>query len=76
MFPRPLGVVALAGGLQIANPTLSATADVMWGAIQGANDFMLGTTASNTFAASYVDGYSDWTVSVMWNTSAGEGDSS
>ncbi|TXK85002.1 glycosyl hydrolase [Paenibacillus sp. N3.4] len=69
MFPHPFGVVAGASGLGVSYPVQSASGDAIFGAY--ANDFTLGSTATGTFPETKVDGYSDWTVSMLWNNGAG-----
>jgi endoglucanase Acf2 len=69
MFPHPLGIVAAAGGLGVSYPTQSASADAMFGSYT--NDFTLGSTVTSNFPDTKVDGFSDWTVSMLWNNGAG-----
>ncbi|NQX68276.1 IPT/TIG domain-containing protein [Paenibacillus alba] len=69
MFPHPFGIVAGASGLGVSYPVQSASADAMFGAYS--NDFTLGSTATSNFPDTRVDGFSDWTVSMLWNNGAG-----
>ncbi len=68
MFPHPLGVKAVAGGLQVSHPGANMAANqaaIMGG---GATDFVIGHSAVNTFTEARVDGFSDWFVSALFES--------
>ncbi|MBL0385714.1 glycoside hydrolase family 81 [Tumebacillus sp. ITR2] len=67
MFPHPLAVQAGQSGLALGYPTQSAASNTMYGSMQ--NDMTLGTVAG-TYPDTKVDGYSDWTVSMLWSNGA------
>ncbi|MCD1261292.1 IPT/TIG domain-containing protein [Paenibacillus athensensis] len=69
MFPHPFGIQAKADGLGVSYPVQSASADAMFGAYS--LDFTLGSSASSSFPDTRLDGYSDWTVSMLWNNGGG-----
>ncbi|WP_160397762.1 glycosyl hydrolase [Paenibacillus sp. MMS18-CY102] len=66
MFPHPLAVQAKADGLGIGYPVQSGSADAMFGAY--VNDFTLGHSAQSNFPDARVDAFSDWTVSMLFNS--------
>ncbi|MEK8128741.1 glycosyl hydrolase [Paenibacillus filicis] len=66
MFPHPLAVQAKADGLGLGYPVQSASADAIFGAY--VNDFTLGHSAQSNFPDARVDGYSDSTVSMLFNS--------
>ena len=68
MFPHPLGVKAVAGGLQVSYPgrnMVANTAAIMGG---GAVDLVIGHSAVSQFTEARVDGFSDWFVSALFDS--------
>ncbi len=69
MFPHPLSVKAGSGGLGVGYPNQTASGNGIFGTY--VSDFTLGSTATSSFPDTRVDGFSDWTVSMLWNNGAG-----
>jgi endoglucanase Acf2 len=64
MFPHPLSVQAGINGFTMGYPVQSAAANTMYGSMM--NDLTLGSSAG-TYPDTKVDGYSDWTVSMLFS---------
>ena len=69
MYPHPLAMRAVAGGLRVAYPgaNLTANKSAIFGFMAGeAGDFTLGHSAVEKFADARVDGFSDWFVDALF----------
>lgn len=68
MFPHPLGIKAVAGGLQLRYPGANMVANqaaIMGG---GARDLVIGHSAVDAFDAARVADYSDWFVTAQFES--------
>ncbi len=70
MYPHPLAVCAVPGGLRVAYPGANITANqaAIFGFMggDGPDDFVIGHSGVETFAEARVDGFSDWFVSALF----------
>ena len=70
MYPHPLAVRAMPGGLRVAYPGANITANksAIFGFLggDGPDDFVIGHSGAETFAEARVDGFSDWFVSALF----------
>lgn len=70
MYPNPFQITAVAAGLQVNDPAVTANSGGIF-SDPASYDFTLGSTASTDFPSALVDGYSDWTVSLLWDDGSG-----
>ena len=70
MYPHPLAVRAMPGGLRVAYPGANITANksAIFGFMggDGPDDFVIGHSAVEKFAEARVDGFSDWFVNALF----------
>ena len=75
MFPHPLAVRAVAGGLQVAYPGAHITASsaaIMGVMPAGGEDFIIGNAGQDKFSEARVDGFSDWFVTALFQEGANQ----
>ncbi|MCX7009393.1 MAG: glycosyl hydrolase, partial [Kiritimatiellaeota bacterium] len=71
MYPHPLAVRAVAGGLRVCypGPNITASKSAIMGAMPGgADDFVIGVAGAKTFEEARVDGFSDWFVTALFES--------
>jgi len=68
IYPLPLALQTTTTGIGVSYPDLQAENVAVHAGYKG--DFTLGATTT-TFPNPLVDGYSDWTVSLLWDNGAG-----
>ncbi len=70
MYPHPLAVRAVHGGLRVAYPGANITANksAIFGFLagDGPDDFVIGHSGVESFAEARVDGFNDWFVSALF----------
>ena len=70
MYPHPLAVRAMPGGLRVAYPgaNLTANKSAIFGFMggDGPDDFIIGHSGVESFAEARVDGFNDWFVSALF----------
>ncbi len=69
MYPHPLAVQAVEGGVRVAYPGAHVTANnagIMGPMASGGDDFVVGLAGAKKFAEARVDGHSDWFVSALF----------
>ena len=69
MYPHPLAVRAVAGGLRVyyPGPNITVNKSAIFGFMAGeTDDFVIGHSAVEKFAEARVDGFSDWFVDALF----------
>ncbi|MDB5339270.1 MAG: glycoside hydrolase family 81 [Planctomycetaceae bacterium] len=69
MYPHPLAVQAVEGGVRVAYPGAHITANsaaIMGPMASGGDDFVVGLVGAMKFTEARVDGHSDWFVSALF----------
>ncbi len=64
LFPHPLAIKATESGLAVDAPRPSSSANGITAGFSTA--FTIGSTATAKYKETLVDGFSDWTVSMLW----------